>query len=199
MPHEEWAEPAPPAALWSATLSSRQRVLFPTRFSENWLHPSGLDKPQRRQRRRGEIPWNRRWPSSARTRRFGAGWQFKASVTSSPGRKCWPCRSSTPPFGSLRVCPGDQHRFPVRRELSAALATRFVGLRWQHCQFHLRQNIRDYVPKGVSQTQASAELRSVFNAPNRSEAGRVLDQMVKKYTAVAPRLAASRKPTCLRA
>jgi hypothetical protein len=31
MPHEEWAEPtapAAPAALWSATLSSRQRVLL---------------------------------------------------------------------------------------------------------------------------------------------------------------------------
>jgi putative transposase len=74
--------------------------------------------------------------------------------------------------------------------LKAALAARFVGVPWQRCQFHLQQNLLDYVPKGVSPSEATAELRSVFHASNRSEADRLLDQMVKKYATVAPRLAA---------
>lgn len=74
--------------------------------------------------------------------------------------------------------------------LKAALAARFVGVAWQRCQFHLQQNLLDHVPRGVSQTEASAELRAVFNALNRSEADRLLQLMVKKYAPGTPKLAA---------
>lgn len=47
MPHEEWAEPAAPAALWSATLSSRQRVLLHAQpilgMRLNWSARDGED------------------------------------------------------------------------------------------------------------------------------------------------------------
>jgi transposase-like protein len=74
--------------------------------------------------------------------------------------------------------------------LKEARAARFVGVPWQRCQFHLAQNLLDHIPQGVSQTEASAELRSVFTAPNREEADRQLAQMVKKYKPIAPKLAA---------
>jgi transposase-like protein len=74
--------------------------------------------------------------------------------------------------------------------LQAARAARFTGVAWQRCQFHLGQNLLDHIPQGVSQPEASAELRSVFNAPNRDEADRQLERMVKKYKPIAPKLAA---------
>jgi transposase-like protein len=74
--------------------------------------------------------------------------------------------------------------------LKAAREARFVGVPWQRCQFHLGQNLLDHVPKGWSQPEASADLRAVFNAPNRSEANRQLEMMVQKYAAPAPKLAA---------
>ena len=74
--------------------------------------------------------------------------------------------------------------------LRAALPARLPGVKWQRCQFHLAKNLLDYVPPGISQPEASADLRGVFNAPNRAEADRLLERMVKKYTATAPKLAA---------
>lgn len=74
--------------------------------------------------------------------------------------------------------------------LKAARQTRFVGVPWQRCQFHLGQNLLEHLPKGVSQPEASAELRAVFNAPNRGEADRLLELLVKKYETTAPKLAA---------
>ena len=72
----------------------------------------------------------------------------------------------------------------------AALAARLTGVKWQRCQFHLAKNLFDYLPPSLSQPEASAELRSVFNAANREEADRLLVVMVKKYAAPAPKLAA---------
>jgi putative transposase len=74
--------------------------------------------------------------------------------------------------------------------LQAALAARLAGVKWQRCQFHLAQNLLDYLPPNVSQEEASAELRGVFNAPSRSEAQRLLGLMVQKYSAVSKKLAA---------
>ena len=64
------------------------------------------------------------------------------------------------------------------------------GVPWQRCQFHLTKNLLDHVPKSLSQDEASDALRSVFNAPNRTEAERLLGQMVDKYAKLAPKLAA---------
>lgn len=73
--------------------------------------------------------------------------------------------------------------------LKAALAARLAGVPWQRCQFHLAKNLLDYLPPNVSQEEASAELRGVFNAPNRAEADRLLALMVKKYAPASKKLA----------
>jgi len=74
--------------------------------------------------------------------------------------------------------------------LEAARVARFSGVPWQRCQFHLAKNMLDHLTPGISQTEASADLRAVFNAANRVEAERLLDLMVKRYAAIAPKLAA---------
>lgn len=74
--------------------------------------------------------------------------------------------------------------------LRAALQARLPGVKWQRCQFHLAQNLFAHLPPNVSQPEASADLRAVFNAPNRAEADRLLGLMVAKYEPVAKKLAA---------
>lgn len=85
----------------------------------------------------------------------------------------------------VRLITSDDHS-----GLRAALAARFSGVKWQRCQFHLAQNLFDHLPPSVSQSEASADLRAVFNAPNRGEADRLLGQMVSKYAPVSKKLAA---------
>lgn len=84
----------------------------------------------------------------------------------------------------VRLVTSDDHQ-----GLSAALQARLAGVPWQRCQFHLAQNLLAYVPQNVSQEVASADLRAVFNAPNRSEAERLLAQMVSKYAPLSRKLA----------
>jgi len=85
----------------------------------------------------------------------------------------------------LKMITSDDHA-----GLKAALQSRFTGVPWQRCQFHLGQNLLDHVPKGISQTEVSGELRGVFNAPNKMEAERQLERMVQKYADQAPKLSA---------
>ena len=65
----------------------------------------------------------------------------------------------------------------------------FAGTPWQRCQFHLQQNAQAYVPRKEMQTKVAADIRAVFNAPNRSEAERLLKLTVEKYAATASNLA----------
>ena len=60
---------------------------------------------------------------------------------------------------------------------------------WQRCQFHLQQNAMQYVPHVSQRTDVAADLRAVFNAPNRAEAERLVSLAGTKYEASAPRLA----------
>lgn len=87
-------------------------------------------------------------------------------------------------FG-VRMITSDDHA-----GLTAALESRFSGVPWQRCQFHLAKNLLDHVPKNLSQEEASDALRSVFDAPNRTEAERLLGQTVDNYAKCAPKLAA---------
>lgn len=64
----------------------------------------------------------------------------------------------------------------------------FPGIAWQRCQFHLMQNAMHYVPKVSMRTEVTTDLRSVFNAPDRHEANRLLAQLVEKYQDSAPDL-----------
>lgn len=72
--------------------------------------------------------------------------------------------------------------------LKQARVARFPGVAWQRCQFHLAQNLLDHIPPSLSQHETSAELRAVFNAPNRTEADRLLALMVDKYSEPSPKL-----------
>lgn len=74
--------------------------------------------------------------------------------------------------------------------LRAALQARLPGVKWQRCQFHLAKNLLDHLPPNIAQEEASADLRAVFNAPNRGEADRLLELMVSKYASMSKKLAA---------
>jgi transposase-like protein len=64
----------------------------------------------------------------------------------------------------------------------------FLSVPWQRCQFHLQQNASQYVVRVEQRKEVAADLRAIFNAPNRAEADRLLAQAVKKYKESAPRL-----------
>jgi putative transposase len=72
--------------------------------------------------------------------------------------------------------------------LAAARQAVFPSVDWQRCQFHLQQNASQYVVRLEQRGEVARELRSVFNAPSREEAERLLGAMVKKYETSAPRL-----------
>ncbi len=73
--------------------------------------------------------------------------------------------------------------------LKAAGQSRFAGVPWQRCQFHLQQNAGHYVPRVEMRSDLAADLRAVFDAPDRSEADRRLEMAVRKYKKSAPKLA----------
>lgn len=74
--------------------------------------------------------------------------------------------------------------------LAAARSARFSGVPWQRCQFHLAQNALHYVPKVEMRAALAADLRTVFQAPDRPAAERALAELVTKYHTTAPRLSA---------
>lgn len=66
--------------------------------------------------------------------------------------------------------------------LKAALKTEFGGILWQRCQFHLQQNASSYVPKMDMKKEVAADIRNIFNMPDKSEAERQLGIIVEKYS-----------------
>lgn len=66
----------------------------------------------------------------------------------------------------------------------------FGAVPWQRCQFHLQQNAQAYVPRQSMRAEVAADIRAVFNAPNRQEAERLLVQTVEKYDKSASKLSA---------
>jgi len=73
--------------------------------------------------------------------------------------------------------------------LKAARKAVFGGVPWQRCQFHLQQNAQAFVPRKDMLAQVTADIRSVFNAPNLEEAERLLKRLTDQYAASAPKLA----------
>jgi transposase-like protein len=73
--------------------------------------------------------------------------------------------------------------------LNAARKTVFGSIPWQRCQFHLQQNASQYVPRQAMKKEVAADIRAIFNAPDREQAQMLLDRTVKKYGQSAPRLA----------
>lgn len=74
--------------------------------------------------------------------------------------------------------------------LKAAREARFPGVPWQRCQFHLQQNAGHYVPRVSMRSEVAADLRAIFDAPDRAEADRRLELAVRKYEKTAPKLSA---------
>jgi putative transposase len=87
-------------------------------------------------------------------------------------------------LGGVQLIPSDDHA-----GLRAARQAVFGGLPWQRCQFHLQQNAQAYVPHPDLQAEVAADLRTIFNAPDRPTAEAYLAQIGVKYQKSAPRLA----------
>lgn len=73
--------------------------------------------------------------------------------------------------------------------LKAARKAVFGGVPWQRCQFHLQQNASQYVPNQAMKKEVAADIRAIFNAPDRTQADMLLARTVQKYEHHASRLA----------
>jgi transposase-like protein len=73
--------------------------------------------------------------------------------------------------------------------LKAARQACFAGVPWQRCQFHVMQNALRHIPSDAMQEEVVADLRDVFDAPDRAEADRRLRRAVEKYADSAAKLA----------
>jgi len=73
--------------------------------------------------------------------------------------------------------------------LKAALKAVLPSVAWQRCQVHLQRNAVAYVPKVDMRAKVASDIRSVFNAPDRHEAERLLKIVADRHRASAPRLA----------
>jgi len=74
--------------------------------------------------------------------------------------------------------------------LGAARRAVFGSVPWQRCQFHLQQNAGAYLPKQAMRVEVAADIRAMFNAPDRKTAEQYLQAAVQKYALSAPRLSA---------
>jgi transposase-like protein len=72
--------------------------------------------------------------------------------------------------------------------LKAARKAVFPSVPWQRCQFHLQQNAGQYVPKMAMRTAVAADIRAIFNAPDRDEAQLLLEKFLTRYETSAPKL-----------
>ena len=81
--------------------------------------------------------------------------------------------------------------------LKAAMNAVFPAVPWQRCQVHLQRNAAHHAPRLEIRKAIARELRAVFNATNRPEAQRLLEQLVKKYAKTAPDLASRLEPALL--
>ena len=73
--------------------------------------------------------------------------------------------------------------------LQAARRAVFPSVPWQRCQFHLQQNAGQYVPTVGQRGPVAADIRAIFNAPDRDEAERLLERFIDRYRDTAPKLA----------
>ena len=74
--------------------------------------------------------------------------------------------------------------------LGAARRSVLGSIPWQRCQFHLQQNAGAYVPKQSMRMEVAADIRAMFNAPDRRTAELFLQNAIQKYALSAPRLSA---------
>lgn len=87
-------------------------------------------------------------------------------------------------LGGVQLITSDDHA-----GLRAARLAVFGGLPWHRCQFHLQQNAQAYVPRKDMQSEVAADIRMIFDAPDRTTAEAYLAKAVSKYQTSASRLA----------
>ena len=86
-------------------------------------------------------------------------------------------------LGGVQLLTSDDHA-----GLRAARLAVFGGLPWQRCQFHLQRNAQAYVPRKDMLTEVAVDLRTIFDAPDRTTAETYLAKAVEKYRKTASRL-----------
>jgi putative transposase len=59
--------------------------------------------------------------------------------------------------------------------LKAARRAVLPAVPWQRCQFHLQQNAGQFVTRQEAKRTVAAQLRTIFNAPDKMEAERPLE------------------------
>ena len=74
--------------------------------------------------------------------------------------------------------------------LGAARRAVLGSVPWQRCQFHLQQNAQSYVPRQSMRKEVAADIRAMFNAPDKKAAEQYLQMTIQKYARSAPRLSA---------
>ena len=84
----------------------------------------------------------------------------------------------------VRLIVSDDHA-----GLKAARRATLPSVPWQRCQFHLQQNAQAYVTRLDQRKPVAQRIRSIFNAPDRVEAERLLKQAVQAWATDAPKLA----------
>jgi len=72
--------------------------------------------------------------------------------------------------------------------LGAARRAVLGSVPWQRCQFHLQQNAGAYVPRQSMRKEVAADIRAMFNAPDKTTAEQYLKVTIEKYARSAPRL-----------
>jgi transposase-like protein len=73
--------------------------------------------------------------------------------------------------------------------LKAARRAALPSVSWQRCQFHLQQNAQAYVTRLDQRKAVTHRIRAIFNAPDRTEAERLLKQALEVWKIEAPKLA----------
>ena len=73
--------------------------------------------------------------------------------------------------------------------LKAARRATLPSVPWQRCQFHLQQNAQAYVTRLDHRKPVAQRIRAIFNAPDQTEAERLLKQAVSAWESEAPKLA----------
>ena len=86
-------------------------------------------------------------------------------------------------LGGVQLITSDDHA-----GLRAARLAVFGGIPWQRCQFHLQQNAQAYVPRKDMLSEVAADIRTIFDAPDRTTAESYLTKAVEKYSKSASRL-----------
>jgi putative transposase len=88
-------------------------------------------------------------------------------------------------FSGVKLVISDDHE-----GLGAARRATLGSVPWQRCQFHLQQNAGAHVPKQSMRVEVAADIRSMFNAPDRKTAETFLQEVIQKYAVSAPALSA---------